>query len=144
MSTTSQLTSCIIRVKPRREYGPVATSFFKWSHIPWRQTTSPASQRQVGFLPHAQVMRLRSGTGRPLVAKDGQVRRPCPNQPRCASPRSPRSDNPIPHLVPRTGNGASLVRGLVSTRLGSEESGTNAPFGPGACATNLRFACPFG
>jgi hypothetical protein len=104
----------------------------------------PGQSEAGGVLPHAQVTRLRSGTGRPLVAKDGQVRRPCPNQPRCASPRSPRSDNPIPHLVPRTGNGASLVRGLVSTRVGSEESGTNAPFGPGACATNLRFACPFG
>ena len=33
---------------------------------------------------------------------------------------------------------------LIAPRLGSEESGTNAPFGPGACATNLRFACPFG
>jgi len=97
-----------------------------------------------GVLPHAQVTRLRPGTGRPSVAEDGRVRRPCPNQPGGASPRSPRSDNPIPCLVPHTGNGATVVRGLVSTRRGSEESGTNPPFWPGACATRLQHAAPFG
>ena len=97
-----------------------------------------------GVLPHAQVTRLRPGTGRPSVAEDGRVRRPCPNQPGCASPRSPRSDNPIPCLVPRTGNGSTVVRCLVSTRRGSEELGMIARFWPGACATNLRFARPFG
>src|SRR5208282_6733272 len=60
-----------------------------------------------------------------------------------ASPRSPRWDNPIPCLVPHTGNGATVVRGLVSTRRGSEESGTNAPFWPGVCATRLQHAAPF-
>ncbi len=61
-----------------------------------------------------------------------------------ASHRSPRWDNPIPCLVPHRGNGTAVVRGLVSTRRGSEELGTIAPFWPGACATNLRFAAPFG
>src|SRR5271157_72514 len=61
-----------------------------------------------------------------------------------ASPRSPRWDNPIPCLVPHMGKGASVVRGLVSTRRGSEESGTNAPFWSGACATRLQHAAPFG
>ena len=42
-----------------------------------------------------------------------------------------------------TGKGASVVKGSVSTRRGSEESGTNAPFWPGACATRLQHAAPF-
>src|SRR5271157_1808521 len=54
-----------------------------------------------------------------------------------ASPRSPRWDNPIPCHVPHTVNGASVVRGLVATPGAPEESGTNAPFWPGACAANL-------
>ncbi len=47
--------------------------------------------------------------------------------------------------LPRTpaGKGASVGRGLVSTRRGSEESGTNAPFWPGVCATRLQHAAPF-
>src|SRR5271157_3597651 len=35
-----------------------------------------------------------------------------------ASPRSPQWHNHIRCLVPHTGNGASVVRGLVSTRRG--------------------------
>ncbi len=66
------------------------------------------------------------------------------SEPGGASPRSPRWDKQIPCLVAHTGNGASVVRGLVSTRRGSEEWGTNAPFWLGSCATNLRFAGPFG
>src|SRR5271157_5388662 len=54
-----------------------------------------------------------------------------------ASSKSPRRDNQIPRLVPQTDNGSSVVRGLVSTRRGSEGSGTNALFWPGACATRL-------
>ena len=61
-----------------------------------------------------------------------------------AGSRSPRWDNQIPCLVPHTGKGSPVVRGLVSTRRGSEESGTNAPFWPGACATGLQHAAPFG
>src|SRR5271157_2545120 len=61
-----------------------------------------------------------------------------------ASPRSPGWDNPIPCLVPHMGKGASVVRGLVSTRRGSEESVRNAPFWPGVCATRLQHAAPFG
>ena len=49
-----------------------------------------------------------------------------------------------PCLVPHTGNGATVVRGLVSTRRGSEELGMIAPFWPGACATRLQQAAPFG
>ena len=60
------------------------------------------------------------------------------------SPRSSRWDNQIPWLLPDAGKGMSVVRGLVSTRRGSEESGTNAPFWPGACATKLQQAAPFG
>ena len=66
------------------------------------------------------------------------------SQPGVACHRSPRWDNQIPCLVPHTCDGGTVVRGLVSTRRGSEASETNAPFWPGACATNLRFACPFG
>ena len=40
-----------------------------------------------------------------------------------SSTRSPRWDNQTPCLVPHTGNRASVVRGLVSTRRGSEELG---------------------
>ena len=87
------------------------------------------------------MTRRRSETA---VAEDGRVRRPRPNQPGGASPKSPRWDNQIPCLVPHTGKGASVVRGLVSTRRGSEESGTNAPFWPEACATRLQHAAPFG
>jgi len=90
------------------------------------------------------VTRRRSGTGRPVVAEDGRVRRPCPNQPGGASRRSQRWDNQIPCLVPHTGNRVSVVRGLVSTRRGSEELGMIAPFWPGACATKLQHAAPFG
>jgi len=82
-----------------------------------------------------QVTHRRSG--RTAVAEDGRVRRPCPNQPGGASPRSPRWDNPIPSLVPHTGKGASVVRGLVSTRRSLEKLGMIAPFWPGVCATNL-------
>ena len=57
---------------------------------------------------------------------------------------SPRWDNPIPYLVPHTGNGAAIVRGLVSTRRDSEELGMIVPFWPGACATRLQHAAPFG
>jgi hypothetical protein len=57
-----------------------------------------------------------------------------------ASPGSPRWDNQIPCLVPHTGDEAPVVRGLVSIRRGSEELGMIAPFWPGACATNQRFA----
>src|SRR5271157_2300357 len=78
------------------------------------------------------------------VAEDGRVRRPCPNQPGGASPGSPRWDNPIPCFVLHTGKRASVVRGLVSTHRSSEESGTNAPFWPVACATRLQHAAPFG
>src|SRR5271157_4241872 len=66
------------------------------------------------------------------------------SEPGGASPRSPRWDNPIPCLVAHTGKGTSVVRGLVSTRRGSEESGTNALFWPGACATRIQHAAPFG
>ena len=66
------------------------------------------------------------------------------SEPGGVSPRSPRWHDQIPCLVPHTGNGAPVVRGLVSTRRGSEELGMIARFWPGACATNLRFACPFG
>ena len=45
-----------------------------------------------------------------------------------ASPRSPRWPDQIPCLVPHTGNRASVIRGSVSIRRGSEESGTNARF----------------
>src|SRR5208337_4629868 len=89
-------------------------------------------------------MHRRPGTGRPAVAEDGRVRRPCPNQPGCASPKSPRWDNQIPCLVPHTGKGASVVKALVSTRRGSEESWMIAPFWPGACTTKLQHAAPFG
>jgi len=151
----------------------------------------PGQSGAGGVLPHAQVTRLRSGTGRPSVAKDGRVGRPRPNRresaakslrsarvsrPRRsadrrspgdgptvgvggrrgragqetvpepawrASPRSPRSDSPIPCLVPHTGIGASIVRGLVSTRRGSEELGMIARFWPGACcAARLQHAPP--
>jgi hypothetical protein len=40
-----------------------------------------------------------------------------------------------PCLVLHTGKGTAVVRGLVSSRRGSEASGTNPPFRPGACAT---------
>ncbi len=102
-----------------------------------RGSPDPAVRPTVGL----QVTGPRSETA---VAEYGLVRRPCPNQPGGASPRSPRWDNPIPCLVPRTGKRASDVRGLVSTRRGSEASGTNAPFWPGACATKLQHAAPFG
>jgi len=48
--------------------------------------------------------------------------------------------------LPRTphGNGEFVVRGLVSTPGAPEESGTNAPFWPGACATRLQHAAPSG
>src|SRR5271157_558853 len=120
-----------------------------------RRPPDPAVRPTVG----PQVTRRRSGTGRPVVAEDGRVRRPCPNQPSRylvqtaerrrivawrREPQSPRWDNQIPCLVPHMGKGASIVRGLVSTRRGSEESGTNAPFWPGACATRLQHAAPFG
>jgi hypothetical protein len=88
-----------------------------------------------------------SGTG----YRDGCVhsssherRRGGRSYPGCASPRSPRWDNLMPCLVPHTGNGAPVVRGLVSTRRGSEEWGANAPFWPGARATRLQHAAPFG
>src|SRR5271157_1938408 len=66
------------------------------------------------------------------------------SEPGGVSPRSPRWDNQIPCLLPHMGNGASGVRGLVSTRRGSETLGLIARFWPGACATNLRIAAPFG
>ncbi len=49
-----------------------------------------------GVLPHAQVTRLRPGTGRPSVAEDGRVRRPCPNHRESAakSLRSARVSRP--------------------------------------------------
>ncbi len=50
--------------------------------------------------------------------------------------------NPLPRS--RTGNGASVVRGLVSIRPGSEELGMIARFWPEACATRLQHAAPFG
>ena len=87
------------------------------------------------------MTRQRSETA---VEEDGRVRRPCPNQPEGASPRSPRWDNQIPCLVPHTGKGAAVVRGLVSTRRGLEESRKNAPFWPGAWATRLQHAARFG
>ena len=46
--------------------------------------------------------------------------------------------------VPRTGKGTAVVKGLVASRRRSEGSGTNAPFRPGACATRLQHAAPFG
>jgi len=106
-------------------------------HFVRRESPDPAVRPTGGL----QVTRQRSEKA---VAEDGRVRRPCPNQPGGASPGSPRSDSAMPCLVPHTGNGAVVVRGLVSTRRRSEASGTNAPFRPGACATNLRFARPFG
>ena len=66
------------------------------------------------------------------------------SEPGGVSPRSPRWHDQIPCLVPHTGNRVSVVRALVSTRRGSEESVTNAPFWPGACATRLQHAAPFG
>ena len=49
-----------------------------------------------------------------------------------------------PCLVFHTGNEASVVRGLASTRRGSEELGMIAPFWPGACTTRLQHAALFG
>ena len=51
--------------------------------------------------------------------------------------------DPLPR-TPHTGDGAYVVRGWVSTRRGSEELGMIAPFWPGACATRLQHAAPFG
>ena len=102
-----------------------------------RGSPDPAVRPTVGL----QVTRQRSETA---VAEGGWVRRPWPNQPGSASSRSPRWDNPIPCLVPHTGNRATVIRGLVSTHRGSEMLGMIARFWPGACATRLQPAAPFG
>src|SRR5271157_1792187 len=51
---------------------------------------------------------------------------------------SQRHAVPAPRPIRRGDKGvrAPVVRGLVSTRRGSEASGTNAPFWPGACAAS--------
>ena len=49
-----------------------------------------------------------------------------------------------PASYPHTGNGAPVVKGMVSTRRGSEELGMIAPFWPGACATRPQHAAHAG
>jgi len=66
----------------------------------------------------------RAAQGRQIVARRRQ-------------PQVAALGHPIPCLVPHTGNGASVFRGLVSTRRGWEESGTNAPSIPSALARGL-------
>ena len=61
-----------------------------------------------------------------------------------ASPRSPRWDNRRPCLASHTGNEAADVRGLMSTRRGSEGLVMIASFWPGACVTRPQQAAPFG
>jgi hypothetical protein len=88
----------------------------------------------------ARVTAMASITAAPLSSRTAAADRSL----EAPSPRSPRWDNPIPSLVSHAGKGAAVVRGLVPTRRGSEESGTNPPFWPEGCATRLQHAAPFG